>query len=231
MSLARASSLAFAVALFFGGAVIAINSSVYFGDEIAPFIIEKLPLPLENVWLLALQIHVVAAALCLPACVVLQSTGLLRRAPRLHRWLGRTTAAAVLLMLAPSGLYLALFAKGGLLGTLGFVLSGIIVIVAMVQGIRHARAGRFVAHRRSTLHVLAQLSVAVTSRTLLALLDLAGMEVELAYLVALWVPVLASAAFVEWIMPAPRRWRAHENPSAVPAMSLVRAAFGRGARL
>ena len=43
---------------------------------------EKLPLPLEGIWLAALKVHVVAASFCLPACILLQWKGLLRRAPR-----------------------------------------------------------------------------------------------------------------------------------------------------
>lgn len=78
------------------------------------------------------------------------------------------TGIVVLLALAPSGFYLSLFAKGSLAGTLGFVLSGVIVVVAMVQGIRTARAGNYAAHRRQAAHVLAQLSVAVTSRAMRA---------------------------------------------------------------
>src|SRR5205823_62101 len=147
-------------ALLLGGCAIAASSLVYFrGDETPPFVVEKLPLPFERLWLAALKVHVVAASFCLPACILLQWKGLIRRAARAHRWVGRTTGAAVLFALAPSGMYLALFAKGGPLGTLGFLVSGAITVVAMVQAIRSARARLFTAHRRAALHVLAQLSV------------------------------------------------------------------------
>src|SRR6185369_11597026 len=115
--------------------------------------------------------HVVAAAFALPGCLLLLSKRVLVRAPLAHRWAGRATAAVVLLALVPSGSYLALFAKGGIASTLGFLLSGAIVAAAMVQGVREARARRFAAHRRLVLHVLAQLSVAVTSRAILVGFD------------------------------------------------------------
>jgi hypothetical protein len=209
--------LGFAVVLLLavGAVVIAKGSAAYFGEDMAPFIIEKLPLPLEDVWMLAVKVHVVAAAFSLPACLALLSTALVRRAPRFHRWLGRVTAAAILLVLVPSGLYLALFAKYGLPSTAGFVLSGIVVAVAMVQGVRTARARRFVEHRRWALHVLAQLSVAVTSRAMLAGFDAAGVGEELAYLVSLWLPVLGGAIVVPLIAPRPTAHlarRSHEAP-------------------
>jgi len=219
-SLVRAGRLPLLFGLLLGAGAIAVNSLVYFkGDEVPPFVIEKLPLPLEAVWLVALKVHVVAASFCLPACILLQWKGLLRRAPRAHRWLGRTTGVAVLFALAPSGIYLAFFAKGGLLGTLGFLVSAAITAVAMVQGIRKARAGLFAEHRQAALHVLAQLSVAVTSRVLLIVLEVAGLDPDPAYLLALWLPVLGSAAFVQL---TPRKRRNHEDHGDLRAIGDLR---------
>jgi uncharacterized membrane protein len=187
--------------LALGSAAITASSFVYFkSDEYAPFVMEKLELPLPNEarYILALQIHVIAAAFALPACLLLLSRTL-RRAPRVHRWLGRVTGSVAVVALAPSGFYLSLFAKGGLLSTLGFMLSGAIVVVAMVQGVRAARAGRYAEHRRFVLHVLAQMAVAVVSRAMLFAADAAGLDHTKAYVVSLWLPVLGCAALVEWL--------------------------------
>jgi hypothetical protein len=188
-----------ALLLALGSAAITASSAIYFGDELSPFMLEKLPLPQEELWSLALQVHVVAAAASLPACLLLSSLTVVRRAPRLHRWLGRLTGGVVLLALVPSGLYLSLFAKGGLASTLGFILSGAIVAAAMVLGIRAARARRVAEHRRWVWHVLAQLSVAVTSRAMLFAFDALAVDETLAYLVSLWLPVLGSLALVELV--------------------------------
>ncbi len=204
--------LAFAL-LALGSAAITAASVVYFDDEeLAPFVIEKLPLPLEDVWQLALKLHVVAAAFALPGCLLLLSATLLRRAPRLHRWLGRATGMVILLALAPTGFYLSLFAKGGLPATLGFLLSGAIVVVAMVRAIQLARARRYAEHRRFALHVLAQLSVAVTSRAMLFALDAADVDANVSYLVSLWLPVVGSALAVELLSPTRRNHEAVSRP-------------------
>ena len=205
------------VALAVGSATITNASLAYFGDDLAPFVIEKLPLPLEDLWIRALEVHVVAAAFCLPACLLLSLAFVLRRAPRFHRWLGRATGIAVLFALVPSGMYMAWFAKGGAASTVGFMLSGVIVAVAMVQGVRAARSRRFVEHRRYMLHVLAQLSVAVTSRAMLFAFDAGSVDEQLAYLVSLWLPVIASFAIVELLSIRIRSrtfatWRTHEAP-------------------
>jgi hypothetical protein len=149
-----------------------------------------------------------------------------KRTPRFHRWLGRFTATLVLLALVPSGLYLSLFAKGGLPTTLGFALSGAIVGVAMVQAVRAARARRIVDHRRWALHVLAQLSVAVTSRALLYAFDAAAVDETLAYLVSLWLPVVGSFAVVELVSRRGRPFLATWRPTMKSSSPLIMLAFG-----
>jgi hypothetical protein len=216
-SLGRLLGSVWMLGLGVGAIIIGWASRVYFdSDELAPFVIEKLPLPHEELWLGALKVHVVAASIALPACLLLSWKRMLRF-PRAHRWLGRGTGAVVLAALVPSGLYLSLFAKGGAPATVGFALSGLIVALAMVQGVRLARAKDYVGHRRCALHVLAQLSVAVTSRTLLTLLDAAGIDPDAAYLFALWMPVLASVGFVEvYVSRRSHRRNSHEPKALAP---------------
>lgn len=199
--------------LAFGAALIANASRVYWDDdEWAPFMIEKLELPIpdEDLYVWVLKVHVVAAMFALPACLVLMSRVIMRRAPRFHRWLGRVNAAVTLLALVPSGAYLARFATGGWPSTLGFLTSGAIVAIAMVLGIRSARARALVAHRRWMLHVFAQMAVAVVSRTMLIAADAAGFHPIHAYIACLWLPVLGCALLVELLtgsLPLLRRNR------------------------
>lgn len=209
----------FLVFLALGSGLITLGSLGYFDpEELAPFVIEKLPLPHEDLWLAALKAHVVSAAFALPACVAL-STKLILRWPRVHRWLGRVTGAVVLLALAPSGFYLSFWAKAGVLSTLGFLVSGAIVVWAMIRGVVSARAQRLVEHRRFALHVLGQLSVAVSSRALLFAFDALGTEADLAYLISLWLPLLASALVVELVTRRPRS--THDAPVPVAAVAPV----------
>lgn len=49
-------------------------------------------------------------------------------------------------------------------------------------------------------HVFAQMSVAVTSRAMLVSLDVVGVPSELAYVLALWLPVVASATAAEMLV-------------------------------
>ncbi len=205
---------AFVVVMLIGSALITWSSLVYFdADDLAPFVLEKLEVVTnEALFTNVLRLHVAAAAFAFPACLALMSRTVLRRLPRVHRWLGRTAGLVLLGALVPSGAVLSIWAKGGAISTAGFLLSGAIVFVAMLRAIASARARDFVLHRKCVLHVVAQLSVAVTSRALLVGADLLGFDHDTAYVVVLWVPVIASAIIVEEIVrtrarAAPRRTR------------------------
>lgn len=189
----------FLVGMLLGSALMTWVSLPYFDFETLPaFLLEKLPLRFERFWLATLRLHVASALVALPLCLLLM-TRFLQRRPRGHRWLGRVTGVLVLFALVPTGVVLAFDAKGGFVVTLGFLLSAGIVAAGVVLGVRSARRRDLVAHSRAMRHVVAQMSVAVTSRLLIVLLDMAGMQPDTAYVVALWVPVLASAAVAELV--------------------------------
>ncbi|WP_394823537.1 DUF2306 domain-containing protein [Pendulispora albinea] len=194
---ATTSRVLFLSVMALGAAFITASSLVYFEqDELAPFVIERLPLRFEALWLVSLRVHVVAAMVAFPLCILLMTRTLQRRAV-LHRWLGRIAGTVILFALVPSGAVLSLEAKGGPLVSAGFLLSGALVAWFVVKGVRAARRKEMAAHRRAMMHVFAQMSVAVTSRALLFAFDAAGMSPDVAYVVALWCPVLASAAVAE----------------------------------
>lgn len=192
--LPRRSFLLFILA---GWALITLASLAYFDfEQLPPFVVEKLPVRFETLWLWSLRVHVAAAIVSLPLCTVLM-TRALRRKPVVHRWLGRIAGTIVIFALVPSGVVLAFDAKGGSIVTAGFLLSAALVAWFGVRGVAAARRRDLVAHARGMRHVFAQMSVAVTSRALLLVLDRVHVDPERAYVYALWVPVLLSAAIAE----------------------------------
>jgi hypothetical protein len=187
------------IVLTLGSLAITLASIVYFlPGQRAPFLIEKLPLRDEAFYLGVLRVHVLAAALALPGCLILTSATVLKHFQLFHRWCGRLIGLVVLFALAPTGFYLAFFAKGGWAGTFGFLLTGGIAFWAMLQAIRWARAKRFAQHRLYAFHVLGQLSVAVSSRAMLFLLETSNLDADSAYLLSLWIPVVGTFALVQY---------------------------------
>jgi hypothetical protein len=188
-----------------------------------PFIVDKGALPHRQLWLVGLGVHVVAALVAFPGCLLLLSRRLLRAAPGAHRWIGRVVGAVVLLALVPTGLGLALTARGGTAGTAGFVVTGLITFAAMVQAIVTARRRDIVGHRRAIAQVVAQLSVAVTSRALLVGVGLVAdtdtavgaalvaLDPDLVYDLALWIPVVGSAVVAAIVVPRSAQGPLHQG--------------------
>ncbi|HEX3597501.1 MAG TPA: DUF2306 domain-containing protein [Polyangiaceae bacterium] len=230
----------FLVVMLAGSALITASSLAYFDSEtLAPFVIEKLPVRFESLWLASLRLHVASVSFAFPLCLAL-TTRWLQRRTKWHRWLGRFTGVLVLFALVPSGVILSFDAKGGSVVTAGFLVSAGIVAGCMVGGVVAARRRELVSHRRAMHHVVGQMSVAVVSRALLIGLDAVGMDPELSYVIALWGPVLASVAFVErallWsvvslrkpVQPIPRIRR---EVSPLALLVRVRSVFRPVARL
>jgi uncharacterized membrane protein len=192
-------SSTFLVVMLLGSLLITWTSLVYFdSEELPPFVIERLPVRWEELWLASLQVHVVSALVTLPLCIVL-TMRFMQRHKSWHRWLGRLAGLLVLVALVPSGIVLSFEAKGGALVTAGFLVSAGIVGFGMIAGVEAARRRQLLGHARAMRHVVAQMSVAVTSRALLLVLDRIGMAPDTAYIVALWVPVVGSAVIAELI--------------------------------
>ncbi len=208
------------------GLMISASTSYLELGDAHPFFLEKLPLAHPRLWLTALYVHVPSALLALPACLLLVVRSIRARFPALHRWLGRITGALVLFGVVPSGMYLACFAQGGAVSTVGFWLTGLITFGAMVMSIAAARARDLRAHRRASAHVLAQLSVAVSSRLILASAEALGAHDEWIYVAALWLPVLGGVLVAELMFRPRGSWTSkgsrHEELVAVPRLDVVR---------
>ncbi len=216
--LAEVSRRSFLLVMLVGSALITAASVEYFDFETLPqFVIEKLPVRFEALWLASLRIHVASALFSFPLCLLLMTRALQRR-PAWHRNLGRLTGVLVLFLLVPSGVVLSFDAKGGSLVTAGFLLSAAIVAACTIAGVLSARRRDLASHARAMRHVVAQMSVAVTSRVLILLLDAAGVDPDLAYVVALWGPVLGSAAIAELVSFR----RASLAPGAFPPFERIR---------
>ncbi|WP_395790686.1 DUF2306 domain-containing protein [Aquimonas sp.] len=144
--------------------------------------------------------HIFGAGCALLIGPWLWLSGLRRRRPALHRWLGRVYLICGVAIGGSGGLLLALTAQGGVPARLGFfclasawLLSGVIAFVRV-------RAGDFVDHRRWMLRNYALSLAAVSLRVWMALSGLLGVEFEQAYPVAAWLCWLPNLWVAEWYL-------------------------------
>src|SRR5262245_17915427 len=167
--------------MWVGSVLITASSIAYFDfATLPPFVIEKLPVRFEALWLASLRVHVASALLSFPLCLLLMTRWLQRRRTW-HRCVGRFAGALIVVALVPSGIVLAFDAKGGKVVTAGFLLSAAIVAWCTIGGVVAARRRDLASHRRAMRHVVGQMSVAVVSRALIVCLDSMGLDPDIAY--------------------------------------------------
>ena len=106
---------------------IVISNAIYFDGGPTPrFLLEKGSWAHTPWWLATFYAHIAGASICLLAGTPLMFPRWTSRHRAWHRRLGYVYFNAVLWVAAPSGLALALTAKGGAWGTLGFAVAGIL---------------------------------------------------------------------------------------------------------
>ena len=183
------------------GIVLIFGASIdYFryGDS-GHFIDEKAEVGRDVVWLVMLFVHVSSGLLALLSSVLQFSRKLLAQVPALHRWLGRIYVVSVLGLLCPSGFYLALFAKGGFWGRVGFLLLGVLTFHFTLQGFLALRGGnRDMSHHIAfMIRSFAMVTTAITFRIGHLAFYLIGMDDATNYLVSLWLSIGGNAFLAE----------------------------------
>jgi len=146
--------------------------------------------------LTAFTAHVVAAPIALLLGAV-QLLALVQVRPALHRWLGRIYGLSVLVG-AVSGFSVAITAEGGLSAQVGFAVLACAWLVVTFIGISHARARRFVEHRRWMMRSFALTFAGVTLRLQLIAFTVFGMEYEQASIWLAWSCWVPNALLIEW---------------------------------
>ncbi|WP_353828100.1 DUF2306 domain-containing protein [Agromyces sp. SYSU T0242] len=122
--------------------------------------------------LAAFYVHVVAGGIALLVSPFQFWAGLRDRAPRVHRWMGRTALTAIGLG-GVAGLVLAVFGSGGIVGFFGFGTLAVLWLLFGWRGYRAIRRGDVDLHRSWMMRAFALTYAAVTLRLWIPLLILA----------------------------------------------------------
>ena len=168
-----------------------------FADDL-PFFLEKWAAYRSPLWRVAFYLHVSGGLVCLVVALPQFSTTLLRRAPRVHRFLGWSYVLSVLVFTVPAGLYLALFAKGGVPGRVGFILLGIALLYTTWRGLERVRARDFRGHVPWMIRSYAMAASALTFRIFYLLLSVAGEGS--AYVISIWLSLLVNLGVAELLI-------------------------------
>lgn len=155
----------------------------------------------------AFYVHLVSGPATLLLGTMLISERFRRLAPRWHRRLGRAQVTGILLLLAPSGLWMARYAATGAVAGAGLAALAIATSASAVMGWRAAVRRRFDVHRRWMWRTYLLLCSAVVIRLIGGLATVCQFD-------ALWLYPLA--AWGSWLVPLLvfEAWRLIEQPVA-----------------
>ena len=141
---------------------------------------------------LAFYAHITAGPVTLLAGLLLLSDRFRTRRPQWHRLLGRVQVTTVLLLLAPSGLWMAFYPSSGVVAGTGFAMLSLATAFCVTLGWRSAVHRRFAEHRRWMLRTFVLLCSAVTLRLTAGLATVLEVQGE-------WFDPIA--AWACWIVP------------------------------
>jgi hypothetical protein len=140
----------------------------------------------------AFYTHIASGPVSLFLGVILISDQFRMRYPKWHRHLGRIQAANVLLLVTPSGLWMACYTATGTIAGIAFACLAILTATCVALGWRAAVRRRFQAHRHWMSRCFLLLCSAVVLRLVVGLGTVVGVQ-------SLWFDPLVSWA--SWLVP------------------------------
>lgn len=147
---------------------------------------------------LGIYAHIFSSAIALALGPFQFSTHLRQKYLNLHRWFGRLYLIIGVLIGGLSGLYMSLFAFGGVIAKSGF---GVLAILWLYTGLRaylEARRRDIIEHKKWMVRNFSLTLAAVTLRLYLPASMVAGIDFTLAYPIIAWFCWVPNLIFAEW---------------------------------
>lgn len=173
------------------------NSIFIFSGPDNGFLLTKIETIRYSIYLPAFYVHIVTGSLVLILGSFQLSQRLRTNYPTWHHTSGKIYVATVLLLTAPAGILMSVYANGGILAQLGFGLLAILWWIYTWFGNRYAVGKNWNAHRRFMLRSYALTFAAVTLRLYSFLFALAGLRGEDIYFFIVWLSWIPSLLIVE----------------------------------
>ena len=150
-------------------------TTIYFSFEPdVNFLLTKPDSLVEHVpWRLAFYVHITSAMVILVLGPLQFLPKFRAKYLKLHRWTGRVYVFGILAFAAPSGMYMAFFANGGVPAEIGFALMSSAWFTVTLQAYRTIRKGEIEHHRKWMVRSYALTFAAVTLRIWVPLLSFA----------------------------------------------------------
>jgi hypothetical protein len=177
------------------------NAMLYFthgGDYgILP---EKLAARKDWLWNVCFYVHLPAGIICLVVPWLAFARRLSNRFRSVHRIAGKVYVAVTALLVTPTGMYLALYAKGGTITKVGFLLQGILLFWYTVQAFQSATRGDVFNHINNMIRSYSVAAVVLTFRVLHLSFFFLGLPYQDNYAISQWLGLTFNLLMAEIII-------------------------------
>lgn len=177
------------------------NTIPYFSfSQEFSFIQERAVLFARSIYKFCFYTHIFAGMICISTALVQFSTLIIKKRKKIHIWSGRVYVMVVLLIGAPTGLYMSFFAKGSYRERLLFMFMAAYWFYTTLQGFTTILKKNVLAHKVWMIRSYSMAMTAVTFRVYYILLYFFGMDLLHNYEVSLWISVLGNMLMAELVI-------------------------------
>lgn len=177
------------------------NTLPYFSfNKQFSFIEERSILFQNSIYSASFYIHIFAGAVCISTALIQFSRYLLKKSKAIHRRSGKLYVFVVLILGAPTGLYMSFFAKGSIWERSLFLFMAVFWFITTLKGLTAIHKKNIVGHKVWMIRSYAMTMTAVTFRIyhiIFFLLDWNHLE---NYELSLWISVVGNMLFAEWVI-------------------------------
>jgi hypothetical protein len=194
-------SLLFWLPLTFLSLVLVYNTIPYFSfSSNFSFIQERIKLFADPLWKYSFYIHIAAGMFCITTALTQFSSYLLKKRRAIHVYAGRIYVFVVLVLGAPTGFYMAFFAKGGYWEKACFLFMAIFWFFTTIRGFEMIRQKNVLAHQHWMIRSYSMALTAVSFRLYHLIFFFLGMNHLDNYAISLWISVIGNMLIAEYII-------------------------------
>lgn len=164
------------------------------------FIEERALLFLKPVYKASFYIHIFAGMFCITAALTQFSSYILKKRKAIHIWMGKIYVLVVLVLGAPTGLYMSFFAKGSFWERGLFLFMAIYWFYSTTKGLQMIKLKNVLAHKNWMIRSYSMAMTAVTFRIYHILFYYFGVDHLHNYEISLWISVLGNMLIAEYFI-------------------------------
>jgi Predicted membrane protein (DUF2306) len=164
------------------------------------FIQERALLFLKPVYKASFYVHIFAGMFCIVAALTQFSTNILKKRKAIHIWMGKIYVVVVLVLGAPTGLYMSFFAKGSFWERMLFMFMAMYWFYSTAKGMQAIKQKNILAHKNWMIRSYSMALTAVSFRIYHILFYYFGVNHLYNYEISLWISVLGNMLLAEYFI-------------------------------